>query len=227
MLRGFISPDFCYHPFYQADGAATGAGGTAQASEGTGTTGAAQETSEGDGKKTAPAEGGKPAASAGSDDPKSDPEKKFTQADLDAKVDARLAEEKKREANRVAAAKKKADEDALAANNEWKTLAEQRADRILELERGLAKRDQDSLRFKIATKHKLPDELAELLKGETEADLEEHAKKLAKLVGPPKAADTEAGRTNHSKPGQGAGTGTAGAETPQTYAWQSKSDIKW
>ncbi|WP_327292450.1 hypothetical protein [Streptomyces sp. NBC_01198] len=55
-----------------------------------------------------------------------------------------------------------------------------------ELERSL-------LVTKVAGKHELPAELAELLKGDDEAALEEHAKKLAKLVGQAAPEDLSGG----------------------------------
>lgn len=232
MLRGFISShDFCYYPFQAPDGAPAGGAGGTQTSGESGSTGATSQTGGDPGSSTASdaGEGGKPGASTG-DGKSDDAEKKFTQAELDAQVKARLAEEKKREENRQAAAKKKADDEALAANQKWQELAESRAQEIETLKVQLAQRDTDALRMRIAAKHQLPEELAELLKGDDEAALEEHAKKLAKLVTAPKAPDTETGRQNHSKPGAGGdkpGDGKGAQPGTQPYVWQSASDVKW
>lgn len=48
------------------------------------------------------------------------------------------------------------------------------------------------VRDKVALKHNLPDDIAELLKGDSEDDLEAHAKTLAKHVKTDKSADADA-----------------------------------
>lgn len=218
-----------YTPFLAADGAGSGAGGSTQTSGETGSTATEPQTGGDPGSSTSSGQdaGGAPAATAGTDKTP-DAEKKFTQADLDAQVKARLAEEKRREEGRQTTAKRKADDEALAAQQKWQELAESRGTEIESLKAQLAGRDHDTLKMRIATKHKLPEELAEVLKGDDETAIEEHAKKLAKLVTAPKAPDTEAGRQNHTKPGAGADKpGASGTAAPQQFAWQSSSDVKW
>jgi hypothetical protein len=55
-------------------------------------------------------------------------------------------------------------------------------DKAAKLEEDLQRERQGNLRSRIASKHKLPDDLAELLTGETEEELTEHAKRLAKYA---------------------------------------------
>lgn len=139
------------------------------------------------------------------DEPLGDAGKAALQKERDAREAAeKEAKRLKKIVDDAEAAKKKADDEAAAKNGEFEKLATDRRARIAELEQQLAERDASALRAKVAAKHKLPDELAELLRGESESDLETHAKTLAKLVKPPVAADTEAG---------GGGNGNGGARS--------------
>jgi ATPase subunit of ABC transporter with duplicated ATPase domains len=90
-------------------------------------------------------------------------------------------------------AQQAAEEQRLREQNQWQKLAETyKAD----LDRITAERDAEhrkTLMAQAAVKHKLPAELAELLKGETEEELDAHAASLAKLI-VPVAPNTETGR---------------------------------
>ena len=117
---------------------------------------------------------------------------------LEAEREARAADDK--EVKRLqklvddeATAKRKADETKAKEQGEWEKLAKQREDELNAAKAELATRDHNALKTKAAAKHRLPDELAERLAGETEADLDADAAKLAKLLEPRKAPDTEAG----------------------------------
>jgi hypothetical protein len=70
------------------------------------------------------------------DDTKEKPadQKKFSQADLDAIVQDRLAREKKKKDDATAKARKEAEEAALLKNQEFQKLAEERAKTIADLE---------------------------------------------------------------------------------------------
>lgn len=99
----------------------------------------------------------------------------FTQADVDRAVKDRLAEEQKRAA--------RAQEDALAkARGEFEKLAEQRGQRVAELEAQLAEQQLAVTRATVAARHRLPPELVGRLRGATESELEADAKELTKLV---------------------------------------------
>lgn len=63
----------------------------------------------------------------GDGDKKPDGEKRFSQAELDAIIEDRLERAKKTAEKTAEQARKKADEENLAKNAEWKTLAEKRA----------------------------------------------------------------------------------------------------
>jgi hypothetical protein len=67
-------------------------------------------------------------------DKEADPPKLFTQAELEAQIKTRLEREKRKADEREAKAKETAKAEALAEQGEFKTLAEQRAARIAQLE---------------------------------------------------------------------------------------------
>lgn len=117
MLLGFLGWHICYSPVDAGGGGGTGTVPTGQ-------TGGDPGSSASDPSKSGQA----PTTEPGGD--KSAEEKKFSQADLDAHLTTRLAEEKRRNEGKAAADKKKADDDALAKNAEWQKLAETRGTEI-------------------------------------------------------------------------------------------------
>jgi hypothetical protein len=100
-------------------------------------------------------------------------------------------------------AKRKAAEEEAKAKGEWEQLATTRETEIAALKAQLADRDRALLVAKVAAAHRLPPEIADLLKGETEAAIDAHAKTLAKVVAPLAAPDTEAGSGTRERPGPG------------------------
>jgi uncharacterized protein DUF4355 len=137
-------------------------------------------------------------------------ERTFTQADLDRIVRERLAEARKR-------ADKDAEDRKLAEQGEFQKLLEQEKARAADLEQQLKQRDHDALKARVAAKHKLPAELAERLRGETEEDLDKDAQALAKLSpwGHPAGGNAGAGSTSTTNPAAGRG-GALTAETIKT-----------
>jgi hypothetical protein len=99
---------------------------------------------------------------------------------------------------RAAAEKKlKAFEDAQ------KSEAEKLAERASTAEARASEAEKQLARFRVATKHNLPAELADRLQGDDEAALEEDAKRLATLVSP---AGDLGGRRGGSVGGHGSGS---------------------
>jgi hypothetical protein len=129
-----------------------------------------------------------------------------------------LKEEREARATAESALKKRerADREAETARaikaGEWEAVAKAKdaeigdlTTRIAELEGQIETSRLETVRERVASKHRLPTELAELLRGKDEAELTEHAKRLAKLVASPKAPDTQVG-----------GGGTGGNGLPKT-----------
>lgn len=124
-------------------------------------------------------------------------EKKFTQAELNAAIDARIRRERDAAEAKAKKDKEAAEAEALKEQNRFKELAEQHEARVKELEAEVAARDHAALKAKVAAKHKLPDAMAARLLGTTEDELEADAKELAKVVtesAPPQAGNGPAPR---------------------------------
>lgn len=105
---------------------------------------------------------------------------------------------------------RQAQEDANKAAGKWEQVAEARQteiDRLKgeveRLEGQIAEGNRAELRRAAAKKHGIPDNLADRLKGETEAELDADAKAVAKSLGKRQAPDTEGGA--------GEGTSKSGA----------------
>lgn len=100
-----------------------------------------------------------------------------------------------------AALEAKAAEDKAKAEGKFEELAAAAQKRADEAEKALKDRDHRDLKRKILTDHKLDaDAMIDRIKGDTEAELIEDAKSLAKLFGERKAPETELGDRNERKP---------------------------
>jgi len=77
---------------------------------------------------------------------------------------------------------------------DYKTLYEQEKEKREALEAKQAEAERKELQRAAADKYKLPAALAELLQGETEADLAAHAQRLAREIGAREAPDTNGGK---------------------------------
>lgn len=99
-----------------------------------------------------------------------------------------LNETRKEAANYRNQAKSQADkaqveeQERLKKQGEWQTLAEQQTERAKALEAELLKVQRNAMLAQVASRHKLPPELASRLQGQTEQELETDAAALAKLV---------------------------------------------
>lgn len=117
----------------------------------------------------------------------------------------------------IEAEKTKAEQADAAKRGEWEKVATDRQAEIDRLSGEVAKRDRDALVSKIAAAHKLPTDLAELLQGDDETALNDHAKRLAKHVKPVGAPDTEGGSANRggaNRPNAGANGKTQDGKLP-------------
>lgn len=199
-------------------------------------TGGAAGTSEGDGKNSAAPTGGQPAAPSGDGkaDVKAD-DPRFTQADIDRIVKARLAEEEKRASSKAEADRKRAEEDALAKNAEWQKLADARGAELESLkpmaERAgiLATRMNALVDTEIAS---WPDEVKGFDPGADNIEarlvwLEKARPLAAKLSTPQRPPQTQLGQkppTPGSPPEKNGNT-----PTPPTsgYRFQQPNDVSW
>lgn len=138
-------------------------------------------------------------------------------------VNDKLTALEKKEREREAAATKEAERKAQE-QGEFEKLAKERADRIAQLEADIAKREHEALRARVAAKHKLPEALADRLRGENEAELEADAKELAKLKVISDAPKTETGKSSQ---GDGKQPEQSRQEQKQPYRFQDARDVAW
>lgn len=174
------------------------------------------ETPPGD---TPPADPNKP-----TDPEKPDPvEKRFSQSDVDLIVAKRLQKEKEEETRRTAEIQRKAEEEAAIKNSEWEKVAKTRETTIAEvkaeneqLRAELASVKRDTLASRIAGEEKLPADLWEFLKGDTEEELRAAAQKLVKSIAPPSPGNINPGG-NGGNPGKYTVTDAERAEAQRHY----------
>lgn len=117
---------------------------------------------------------------------------------LQAERDARQRAEKERNdlAKRITAfeqAQQARDDEAAKAKGEWETVAKNREDELAALKAQLAERDLRERKAVIAKQHGIPDELLDRLKGDTDDELEEDAKAIAKVLKTREAPENDAG----------------------------------
>jgi len=132
-------------------------------------------------------EGEKPA------DPTPAPAKLFTQADLDRIVRNRLADEKTRTERRIADEKAQAEAARLAAQGEFKVLAEQRERELADLRAEVDRERLNTVRAKVAAEKKLTAWEASRLTGANEAELMADADEAIKNRVPPVAPNARNG----------------------------------
>lgn len=171
-------------------------------------------------------------------DPPVNPEKSVAKPDeslgdagkaaLQKERDARETAEKeakrlKKLVDEAEAAKAKVEEDEAVKRGEFEKIATDRQAKIDELEQQLADRDRAALRDKVAVKHGLVGEhadLAEFVSGETEEEMTANAKTLAAKVLPKKAADTEGGKRTGATTKRPDGEQKPAGGATKTYSWQ-------
>jgi hypothetical protein len=110
---------------------------------------------------------------------------------------------------------------ALAGDtSDGKNEVEKLSERFADLEKQLSEEKQGRLREKVARQHELPDDLAELLKGTAEEELQAHAAVLKKYA-PAKQEPTKARPKPDRSQGGGAG-GDQGSAKDQAMAQARK-----
>jgi DNA repair exonuclease SbcCD ATPase subunit len=112
-----------------------------------------------------------------------EPEKVFTQAELNQAIEARLERERKKQEANVQKARDEAAAENAKKNGEWQTLAEQREARIKELEPVTAKLDETA-----AERDQLRSAVESMLKEQTK-DLPAHVVELLSGLSPLKQLD--------------------------------------
>lgn len=191
MLRD-LYPEL-FSPFLQSDGGGGGDG----SGDGGGDDGDTKDKSKADGDKD-----DKNEKDSSKDTASKDALPELT-AEQQAKFDAIIEDRVKRAATKAAKeaataertrieteAKNKKDQE----EGNFKGLYETAASRVAELEADIKQRERTDMARTAAETHKLPARLIDRLKGETQDELNEDAKALAKELGAREAPDTDGGR---------------------------------
>lgn len=151
-----------------------------------------------------------------------------TQAEFDALVKDRLARQKQTLTEAIKA-QVKADAEAEEATKQgnFQKLYEAEKAKAETVAKELEETKLAMMTSRIAAKHELTDEAIEFLAGcSSEEELEEKAKRLAKVAGKRKAPDTEGGAGSQT----GTGAGTQRKERKQTdpgYTFDGKAKVAW
>lgn len=141
--------------------------------------------------------------------------------------------EKERDAaqKRTQREQQQAQERTAQEQGQFKEVAEQRATRITELETANATLTRQLL---IAQHGRdLPAALQAVVQGDTEDVIKAHIAELRKLVAPPTAPETEAGKGTRPStppptlPGAGAQAGAGAAKPTAPYSFTQPGDIPW
>jgi len=109
-------------------------------------------------------------------------EKTFTQADIDRIVKDRLDKAKAQADKQTEAARAEAERKAAEEQGEFKKLYEATTAELERERAAKAQIERERLIDRVATKHGLPDELRDRLRGETEEELAADAEKIAGLL---------------------------------------------
>lgn len=121
------------------------------------------------------------------------------QAALKSERDARKAAERQmrdleKQLADLTKAQKDRDDEEARKKGEWEKLAKDRETELADLKAKLAAQDRQAWRLKAAAKHGIPDELVNRISGDTEADMDDDAKALAKHLTGKAAPETDAGK---------------------------------
>lgn len=163
------------------------------------TTGEQQEISEVESVNTAADDGAQTTGATGGDKKKRIQFSPEQQEYVNALIDSRLAEDRrKREAEQQQAEQRAADEarrKALQDAGDWKTLYEQQQASLAKLQADMEQERLGRIRTEIAAKYNIPPSFAARLFGTTVDELEADAQLVAAMLKPPRAPSTEPGGT--------------------------------
>lgn len=161
------------------------------------TTDVQQGTSEGEGVNTAANDGAQTTGATGGDKKKRIQFSAEQQEYVNALIDSRLAEDRrKREAEQQQAEQRAAEEarrKALQDAGDWKTLYEQQQATLARLQADMEQERLGRIRTEVAAKYNIPSSLAGRLVGTTTEALEADAQLVAAMLKPPRAPSTEPG----------------------------------
>lgn len=131
------------------------------------------------------------------------PERTFTQADVDRIITERLAKERTKAESMATKAREEAERKAAEEQGRYQQLYEAAQKRIAEKEAELKAAQIASIKREVASRLNMPLALANRLQGEDEADIEADAKALLAALPKPAAPNINSGTGNGAAPTPG------------------------
>ena len=128
------------------------------------------------------------------------PERTFTQADVDRIITERLAKEKAKAESMATKAREDAERKAAEEQGKFRELYEAAQQRIAETEARLKAAEIASIKREVAGKLNMPQALANRLQGETLEEIEADAKELMAAMPKPAAPNINSGTGNGATP---------------------------
>jgi hypothetical protein len=128
------------------------------------------------------------------------PERTFTQADVDRIINERIAKERSKAETMAAKAREEAERKAAEEQGEYQKLYQAAQKRIEETEARLKASEIASIKREVATRLNMPVALANRLQGEDEATIEADAKELMAALPKPVAPNINSGTGNGAAP---------------------------
>ena len=132
------------------------------------------------------------------------PERTFTQADVDRIINERLAKERSKAETMAVKAREEAERKAAEEQGKYQELYQAAQKRIEETEARLKAAEIASIKREVAARLNMPAALANRLQGEDEATIEADAKALMAALPKPAAPNINSGTGNGAAPTGGA-----------------------
>ena len=132
------------------------------------------------------------------------PERTFTQADVDRIINERIAKERTKAESMAAKAREEAERKAAEEQGKYQELYEAAQKRIADTEARLHAAEIASIKRDVAQRLNMPIALAQRLQGEDEATIEADAKALMAALPKPAAPNINSGTGNGATPQAGA-----------------------
>ena len=130
------------------------------------------------------------------------PERTFTQQDVDRIINERIAKERTKAESMAAKAREEAERKAAEEQGKYQELYEAAQKRIADTEARLHAAEIASIKREVAARLNMPIALAQRLQGEDEATIEADAKELMAALPKPTAPNINSGTGNGATPGQ-------------------------
>lgn len=128
------------------------------------------------------------------------PERTFTQADVDRIITERLAKERSKAESMAAKAREEAERKAAEEQGKYQELYQKAQQQVAELEAKLKAAEIASIKREVAARLNMPAALADRLQGEDEASIEADAKALLAALPKPTAPNINSGTGNGATP---------------------------